>query len=162
MRTLIVYASRHGCTEKCALKLSEKLTGEKILVNLNKPVSFNLADFTGIVVGGSIYAGQVQKKVRQFCDKYSTQLQTKPLGLFLCCMEVEKAQAQFDTAFPPELRNHANARGLFGGEFNLDRMNFFEKFLIKKIARIEKSVSTIADEKIAEFARQLYPSASSN
>jgi menaquinone-dependent protoporphyrinogen oxidase len=127
MRTLIVYATKHGCAEKCALKLKEKLAGEVTLVNLNKTNYNHLDDFTAIVVGGSIYAGQIQKRVRQFCETHSAKLREKPLGLFLCCMEAEKAPEQFETAFAPELRNHAVAKGLFGGEFNLETMNFLEK-----------------------------------
>jgi hypothetical protein len=34
MNTLIVYATKYGCTEKCAVILSEKLTGKVDLCNL--------------------------------------------------------------------------------------------------------------------------------
>lgn len=155
MKTLIVYATKHGCAEKCALKLKEKLKGEITLLNLKKTAPEKLEAYSRVIVGGSIYAGKIQKQVRKFCKTNSAVLLKKQLGLFLCHMEVEKAQEEFDAAFPEELRNHAKAQGLFGGEFNLEAMNFIEKLIIKKVAKIEKSISRISDEKIDEFVVQI-------
>ena len=70
MKTLILYATRHGCAEKCATKL-----------------------------GGSIHAGKIQKGVKDFCAKNLEVLKGKRLGLYLCCMEEgPKAEAQFAAA----------------------------------------------------------------
>ena len=81
---------------------------------------------------------------------------TKRVGLFLCCMEEgDNAEKQFSEAFPPELRNHAIATEIFGGEFNFDRMNFIEKMIIKKIAHVDHSVSKIDEEKIVDFVHAM-------
>jgi len=77
----------------------------------------------------------------------------KKLGLFLCCMEEgEKANEQFENAYPENLRKHATATGLFGGEFTFEKMNFLEKSIIKKISKISESVSKINEKAINEFA----------
>ena len=65
------------------------------------------------------------------------------------------AAKQFNQAFPAELRQHATATGLFGGEFILEKMGFAGKFLVKKIAKVEKSISKISAEAIQEFIRKL-------
>ena len=69
--------------------------------------------------------------------------------------EGEKAQQQFQNAFPAELIQHATATGMFGGEFNFEKMNFIEKAIIKKISKIEKSVSKIDEQSIVEFAEKI-------
>jgi menaquinone-dependent protoporphyrinogen IX oxidase len=67
MKTLILYASRHGCAEKCARKLAE----------------------------------------------------------------------------------------LLGGEFNFERMTWWEKAIIRKIAKIDAGVSKIREDRISEFVEAM-------
>jgi len=156
MSTLIIYATRHGCTEKAANILAEKFAGDISAVNLKENKKPDLAKAEIIIIGGSIHAGHIQGKIKKFCNKNLDILKQKRLGLFLCCMEEgEKAQEQFDNAYPAELREHASATGLFGGEFNFDMMNFLEKFIIKKIAGTTENVSKFKEEEIEKFAREI-------
>ncbi|MCK9559341.1 MAG: flavodoxin domain-containing protein [Candidatus Marinimicrobia bacterium] len=154
MKTLIVYATQHGCTEKCAENLARQLAGEVRIVDLKKVKKPALDQFEIVIIGGSIHAGRIQKKVRKFCIDNRVRLMSKRLGLFLCCMEEgEKALEQFDQVFPDDLRAHAVARGLFGGAFDFSRMNWIEKAIIKKISKIEDSVSKIKEDEITRFAK---------
>ncbi|HEX9973825.1 MAG TPA: flavodoxin domain-containing protein [bacterium] len=156
MKTLIIYTTQHGCTEECAIKLQQQLNSDAELINIKKQKSGNLDDFKTIIIGGSIHAGQIQRKIKKFCQENLDKLKQKKLGLFLCCMEEgEKAQKQFQDAFPTELIQHATTTGIFGGEFNFEKMNFIEKAIIKKIAKIEKSVSKIDEKSILEFAEKI-------
>jgi len=156
MKTLIIYTTQHGCTEECATKLQHQLNSNAELINIKKQKPGNLDDHQTIIVGGSIHAGQIQRKIKKFCQENLDTLKQKKLGLFLCCMEEgEKAQQQFQDAFPPELIQRATATGIFGGEFNFEKMNFIEKAIIKKIAKIEKSVSKIDEKSILEFAEKI-------
>ena len=69
--------------------------------------------------------------------------------------EGETAQKQFDEAYPAELRDHATASGFFGGAFNFERMNFLEKAIVKKVAKVSESVSKIRDDNILQFASKI-------
>ena len=154
MNTLIIYATRHGCTEKCALKIKDMLQGQTDLFKL-KNRSVDISNYDTIIIGGSIHMGQIQKQVKNLILRNGDLLKNKKVGLFLCCMENgETAATQFNNAFPEELRNFASATGLFGGEFNLDKMNFIEKFITQKIAKVEKSISRISEENIKTFVNQ--------
>ncbi len=156
MKTAIVYATQHGTTEKVARMISELASDSTVLINLRKSRDINPDDFDRIIIGGSIHAGKIQKKVRKFCEKHFQQLNAKPLGLYLSCMEEnEKAKVQFETAFAEPLRNHAMSCKLTGGEVMIDRMNFIEKFMMKKIGGITESVSKIKEDKIKELASEM-------
>jgi menaquinone-dependent protoporphyrinogen oxidase len=156
MKTLILYATRHGCAEKCAAKLGAALQGEVKTANFKDAGAIGLADYEAVVIGGSIHAGKIQKGVKDFCAKNLEVLKSKRLGLFLCCMEEgPKAEQQFAGAFPKELADAAAARGLFGGEFDFDRMNWLEKAIIKKVSKIDASVSKIKEQAILDFASAL-------
>jgi len=133
------------------------MTGEVDVIDLkDSPSPFSLVKYGTVLIGGSIHAGQIQKRIRVFCRDHEEELRQKTLGLFLCCMEKgEKAKDQFDAVFPESLRSHAAAQGLFGGEFDFDRMNFLERKIVKKVAGIEGSVSSISDEAIERFMQDL-------
>lgn len=153
MNTLIIYATRHGCTEKAVRILEDKLDGGVAAVNLKENKNPDLSNFDNIIIGGSIHAGQIQGKIKKFYRKNFAVLEQKRLGLFLCCMEEgETAQKQFDESYPVELRDHASATGLFGGEFNLNMMNAFERAIVKKVAGVTDSVSKIKEDQIHQFA----------
>lgn len=156
MKTLIAYCTTHGCTEKTAKELQLHLGNETIICNLKKEQAPALEDFERIIIGGSIHAGNVQKTIKLFCAKNLEALKQKELGLFICCMEEgEVAQNQLMNAFPTELHEIAKASAFFGGEFNFSKMNFFEKFVVRKIAHVEESVSKIDHSAIEHFSNRM-------
>ena len=156
MRTAVVYASNHGTTEKVAQNIKEGLGEEKAqLFNLKKDKNFDVFQFDQIIVGGSIHAGQIQKRVKQFLEKYTQELLQKRLGLFLCCMHEDEAENQFNRVFPEKLRSHAISKKIMGGEFLFEKMNFVEKALIKKIAGVQESVSKINHNEIETFVKEI-------
>lgn len=156
MSTLIVYVTTHGCTEKAAKMLEELLNDDVSLVNLKKSSKTDLTSFNTVIIGGSIHAGQIQRRMKRFCQVHLDTLKQKRLGLFLCCMEEgDNAQKQFDEAFPAELRTHAVVTGLFGGEFDFDKMNFLQRAIVKKVAGITDNVSKINKDNINQFAAAL-------
>lgn len=156
MKTLIVYASHHGCTQQCAERLRQSLGDEAELVRLPAGRSRRPKDYERVLIGGSIHIGHVQGVVRRFCREHLETLLGKQVGLFLCCMaEGADAQKQFDAAFPEVLRRHARATGIFGGEFNFEKMNPLQRAMIRKISGSSESVSKIRQEAIDDFLKQL-------
>lgn len=152
MKTLIVYGTKHGTVEKCSKVLKDKLHGEVIILNIKKESVPDLNLFDNIIIGGSIYMGQIQKEIKNFSIKNADILNRKRIGLFICGMNEENAEAQFNNAFTKELINSAVVKELFGGEAILKNMNFLERFIMKKVAKIDKDVSKILLENINKFA----------
>jgi len=156
MKTLIIYATSHGCTEKAVKELSQKLSGEITALDLKQIKSPSLFEFDRIIIGGSIHAGLIQKRIRNFCSANLEQLKSKEIGLFICCMyEAEIAREEIKNAFPEELHQMAKTEAIFGGEYNFDKMNFVEKLLVKKIAKVSESVSNLDHDSIDRFANKM-------
>ena len=144
MSTAIVFISRHGSAEKSAKLLKNKVNGNVTLVNLKKDKIPNLDLFDTVIIGGSIHGGHIQEAVKKFCRRYWKKLIEKRLGLYLCCMKSgEEAQQQFIDAYPESLRQHAEVRGIFGGEFMFEKMNFLEKMIVKRFTTATESVSRL-------------------
>jgi len=156
MKILILYGTKHGCTEKCAKILSEKLTEKVDLYNLKERKDIDISQYDKVIIGGSIYIGKIRKEVSDFCLQNLNVLKEKSVGLFICCMgEGEAVEKQLNEAFPKELIENAVAKESFGGEFIFKKMNFFERLIVKKVSKIDKDVSNICDERIDDFVKAM-------
>jgi len=155
MKTVIIYATQHGCADKCAHTLANNLDTDTQLFNVEIEDKINLEEYDTVILGGSIHAGSVNKSIKKFIKSNIEALLKKKLGLFICCMyEGDQALEQFQNAFPEALRNKAVAHGLFGGELILEKMNMMEKTIIKKVANIDKTISNINYSNIKAFAQK--------
>jgi menaquinone-dependent protoporphyrinogen oxidase len=156
MKTAIIFRSKHGTTESVSHTMAQKLsTDEVTLIDLKRHPKPNLKEFERVILGGSIHAGAVQKQVKNFCKEHLDDLQQKELGLFICCMDRELQEKEFENAFPEALKKHAKATGIMGGEFIFERMNFLERWIVKKISKKDRSVSEIDHEAIDAFVSRL-------
>lgn len=156
MSTLILYSSKYGCTEKCVEFMSKELKDKPNIVNLKNSGDIDISKYDKVIIGGSIYMGRIQKEVREFCSKNLKELKEKQIGLFICGMQEEDAiNNELIENFPPELINIAVTKVHFGGEFNFDKMNFFEKFIVKKIAKTSSNKSNILNDDIHKFAQAI-------
>ncbi|MDR2911660.1 MAG: flavodoxin domain-containing protein [Bacteroidales bacterium] len=154
MNTAIIYTSKHGTTEKVAQKIAAQLSNGTVeIFNLKTDREIDLGKFDTVILGTAIYADTPMQAMKKFCIAQNNTLQAKRLGLFVCGMEPdkEKQQAEITGAFPQNLCEKAISTAFLGGEFLFETMNFFEKMVIRKIAKTDKSVSAIKEERIKEF-----------
>lgn len=156
MKTVIIYVSKHGTTEKVAKLIKEKLEnhGQVELISLKDNRNPNLMNFDKVILGTSIYAGMPSKKMIEFCKVYQDKLLQKKLGLFICCMQPDKEVRleQLRNAYPEVLRSHAITTGVMGGEFLFDKLNFFERLVVKKASKVSSTTSDIDYVAVAKFS----------
>jgi len=153
MKAALIFSSAHGTTEKASHLLKKQLKGDVDVINLKESSNLSLKDYNSVILGSSIYAGSVKSKLKQFIKQNQNALATKKIGLFICCMyEGDKATKQFETAYPLELRKLSVSNGLFGGEFILSNLNFFERKIIKMIDGVTTDVSKLNVQEIQKFA----------
>ncbi|WKY44753.1 flavodoxin domain-containing protein [Eubacteriaceae bacterium ES2] len=142
MKTLILYASNCGYTEDCAKKLKNMLSGEIAILNIEKQAPQDLSSYDTVLIGGSIYMGQIQKKIKAFCSTNENILQEKNLGLFISCAtavkDLEAIDAFYKSAFPEALLNHADCIENFGGELRMDKMKFSHRLIAKMMMKSAK------------------------
>ena len=156
MAYLIIYMSRHGTTTKVAAEIKERLGTEKTtLVDLEKDLVPSLDEFSTIIIGGSVHAGTVQQELMTFCIRNKTELLKKRLGLFMCFMNNDLAELEFEDSFPIDLRRHAIAKGLVGGEFLIEKMTELERDSVKKVKGIEDSVYRIDQKAVEKFIEDI-------
>ena len=157
MKTLIIYATKQGSSKVAAHLLKSKLEGEVHLVNLLKESIPSISDFDTVIIGGSIYAGKIQKKLTEFLNKNLSLLLGKRIGLFICAahFDPEVLKKELLEAFPEELHNIAIAKEIFGYQINKEHLNFIEKAIVKKIMGISENTNKLSEETIDTFAQKM-------
>ena len=153
MKTLIIYATNHGATTEAAIHLKTIVGGDVDVMDVKESPKVDISPYDTVLVGGSIHAGGIQRRIRKFCEANEAALLRKKLGLFVSCMyEGDKARAQFDQAYPASMREHAVAHGFFGGVLDFEKMNFIERTIVKKVEGVTETVRKVDMAAIEAFA----------
>lgn len=165
MRSLIVYGSKKGSTEYCANRLRSYINGNVDVVNINIIKDIDLNKYDTVIIGSSVYAGMFVKGIKEFIENNKVKLKDKNIGLFMCCMSNDEiVEKQFKENISEEILKVAKIKSNFGGEFKFSKMNFFEKTIIKMIAKKDKTlgvvdgksdISKIKEDNIKAFAQAL-------
>ncbi|MCC0629222.1 flavodoxin domain-containing protein [Clostridioides sp. ES-S-0108-01] len=152
MNTIIIYSSKYGCTKDCANILKNKLSDNVTIVDINdNNTKIELSEFDAIIIGSSIYAGLVSKKIRVLCNDNIELLNKKQVGIFICCGFSEQSDKYLKSNFPSSLLESANAIGIFGGEARLEKMNFLDKLIMKSVTKGNYDNFRISQDKIDDF-----------
>lgn len=156
MKIAIVYATKYGCTKKCAEILKSYLHGE-VSIYSAKADKINLSQYDVVFIGGSVYMGKIQKEITQFCKHNLKQLLHKKIGLFACCYTPKDTEGFFETLFPLELLNHASSVTSVGGKMDYEKMNFLYRKLFQSLKKIDRfnegfTESEINDGEIKKLA----------
>lgn len=157
MKSMVIYATKYGCTEKAAKILQSKLEGETLLVNIMKEKVPPLDSHDTVILGGSIYMGKIQKELTNYITGNLPVLLKKRTGLFLCAgsPNVEERAKELAAVFPSELYAHSISKEVFGYEFNFEKLNFLDKIIMKAVKGDKGNPSDLSEEKISSFAKAI-------
>lgn len=122
MKTIIIYATKYGFTKECVDELKNQLNGDVLAVDILKDSISSLDAFDQIIIGGSIYMGQINRKLRTFYENNLESITSKRLGLFLCCGLLENFEQSISNAFPSQLIEKAVSKECFGGQLRTEIM----------------------------------------
>lgn len=154
MKSVIIYATKYGCTEKAANILKQKMSGDVILVNIMQEKISSLEGYDIVILGGSIYIGKIQKKLTEYITNNLTEILKKKVGLFICAGQKEDIRLkELETAFPTELYNQAVVKDIFGYEFDFEKLNFLDRLIVRKVSGITESKFELSSEAIERFAK---------
>lgn len=156
MKTIIIYATKHGSIENAVTILKSKVAGETKLVNIMNEEAPSLTEYENVILGGSIYVGKIQKKLSKYIEKHLPELLTKRVGLFICAAQKEDIrEKELIDSYPEALFKHAICKEIFGYEIHYEDMNFIEKKVVSSIMRHKSDYSELSESKIDSFAKAI-------
>lgn len=152
MATVIIYASKYGTTEKCVHLLKEQLAEKVVLIDINQQESIVFSEYNKVIIGSSVYMGKIHKNILKICTSKIDELKNKEVGLFLCASGVGRSTDELmKFTYPMEILNLAKAKGIFGHELLLSKMNFMDKMITRKLTKIQEDTSNIDYAAIDQF-----------
>jgi len=156
MRILIVFSTTHGCTQKCGIKVANQLKGDIKLVDLDIAPNPELNRYDIIIMGTSVHAGTINQRMVNFVNNNYHTIKMKHIAFYLCFMDTEeRAKEILQATFPSPITDKAIAHGYFGGEFDFDKMNELQKYMIEEMINVNQSISKIDYDKINQFSERL-------
>ena len=145
-KSLIIYSSVDGHTEKISKKISENLvhSHEVDLISLDEVKSKNLNDFDQIVIGASIRYGNYRKELFKFVDENVGVLSLKENAFFSVNVVARKKEKNNRDTNPYILKFLNNTKwnpkiiDVFAGVVDYPSYKYFDKFMIRLIMFITK------------------------
>jgi menaquinone-dependent protoporphyrinogen IX oxidase len=162
MKLAIIYATKHGCTAEIAASIAQlHPNDETTLISLKTNPKPDLSSFDVVILGGPVYFGQPLPAFRQFIQNHTSELASKPLGIFLVGLNEKAAMLSFDNAIPQKLINHAYAVAFVGGVLSYKTMSFWEKWLMKLVLGAGQQLSLFKPELLGILHYKRNPNPSS-
>ncbi len=140
-KILVAYGSKYGATAEIAQKIGEVLKQEGIQVDITPAERVtNISQYKAVVLGSAVYIGKWMGEAADLLRKNERTLSERPVWLFSSgpTGEGDPIQLMKGWTFPENLkpfagRIHPREIVIFHGMINLSKMNFFERFIIKRI-----------------------------
>lgn len=156
MKTLIVYASKTGKTERCAGILGQNLK-DVTIINLTVAQNEDINKYDLIIIGTPIRMGMIHKKVKEFINKNTEILKSKKVAYFICCGFAENYKQYFEQNISKELLEKAIIYDTFGGEMILEKQKGFDKFIVKRVSKnmVQDKEIKILNENIDRFIEKI-------
>ena len=140
---LVTYASKYGATKEIAEKIGEVLHQAGLQVDVFPVNSVReLSPYQAVILGSAIYIGKWQKEAVEFLKTNEKFLSERPVWLFSSgpTGEGDAVELVEGLRLPVELqpvveRIHPRDIAVFHGYINPDKINFIEKWAIKRLVK---------------------------
>jgi menaquinone-dependent protoporphyrinogen oxidase len=141
--TLVTYASKYGSTKEIAERIGGVLRQADLPVDVF-PVdgTLDITSYEAIILGSAIYIGKWQKEAVEFLRVNEKILANRPVWIFSSGPTGEGDPVElveglrFPVALQPFVdRIHPRDLAVFHGFINPDKINFIEKWSIKRLVK---------------------------
>ena len=154
MKTLVLYATKHGAAREIAQRIAKRIDGATIH-DLKQGGTPALTESDCVIIGSSLYAGSIRKEAKAFLAQHADALRGKRLGLFLCGLDESKVQEYFKANFSPDTLQSAAATSFLGGIFDPKKAGFMGRLVMKAVAKKSGYIDTIDDNKVAQLVEDM-------
>lgn len=166
MKTLIVYDSRHGFTEKCVGLLTGELpSGVDLWPLKERPGVPDWSAYDVLLFGGPVYFGQWAPRVMRFLKRHQASLSPERLhlGAFVVSLSPRAAALRyFSQGLLPEWKGKLGHVSHFGGGITWRELSWWERVLLKRVRKIETDVSNLSLAEIQGLAAWVTAQGSAN
>ena len=140
-KALVAYGSKRGSTAEIAERIGETLRQKGWQADvLDAGYVNDLSPYTKIILGSSIYIGMWHKGAAAFLKKNAETLEKLPVWLFVSgpTGEGDPVEQMDGRLYPKSLQAlilglNVQAATCFGGKLVMEKLNFLERWIAKKV-----------------------------
>ena len=158
-KILVACASKHGSTAGIAQAIAQELQAAGHTADAADVAGVaSLAGYAGVVIGGPMYMGHIDPRVRKFAKRHAGELAKLPVAGFVVCLAAASkdpegmawAQKALHKALAPV---QPIAETIFAGKLDPEKLSWFQRWIIR---RVNSPVGDFRDwDAIAAWAREL-------
>jgi len=140
-QVLVAYATKYGSTAEIAERIGQVLRKEGLGIDImDVDRANNIAPYKAIVLGSAVYMGRWRKEAAKFLKANEKVLTERPVWLFSSgpTGQGDAIELMHGWSIPKSLkatveRIQPKDITVFHGALELDKLNFFERWIIKKV-----------------------------
>jgi len=153
---LILYATKHGHTEKVATRVARALERDGVTADVHdaeaptRPVA---RDYDAVIVGASIHAGHHQRAIVDWAKSHRTSLSTMPSAFFSVCLtaaddtdESREATRRYIDEFLDETGWIPRKTETFAGALQYREYDFATRLLVRLMMRKAGHPTDVSDD----------------
>lgn len=150
MKTVIIYSTKKGCTEKCANYIKSKTTADLFSM---KNFKGNIEEYDHVILLSPTYVGSINKKIKAFIEENESSLLKRKVSFGLVGMNITELDNTIKINFSESFINHSKIEYI-GGGYNFEKLNFLQKVIIKKVAGVTESMEDIKYDSLDKLATE--------
>jgi len=146
LKTLVLYDSRHGFTERCLDLLTGELPpGTDLWPLQSRPGTPDWSAYDAVVFGGPVYFGRWSPRLVRFLGRHTKPLASeKLLAAFVVSLSPRAAALNYlKKSLPNPLVGKPGHVACFGGGIVWKNLSWWEKIVVKRRQGIETDVSNL-------------------
>jgi len=146
MKSLVVYDSRHGFTERCMNLLAEAASSPLELWSLaarkNTP---KWDDYDAVALGGPVYFGHWSTRLTTFAARHADTISRRPrIAAFVTSLSPRAAALRyFSAGIPASFKGKLGKVAVFGGGVTWDELSWWERAYLKWHRGFETDASNL-------------------
>lgn len=146
LKTLILYDTRHGFTDRCLqLLVGELPAGADLWPVRQRPGIPDWTAYDAVLVGGPVYFGRWSPRLQGLVNRHARDLAAHPrVGAFVVSLSPRAAALKYlDAALPADLVPRLGHVACFGGGVTWAELAWWERALLKANRGIETDASNL-------------------
>jgi menaquinone-dependent protoporphyrinogen oxidase len=157
LKVIVLYDSKRGSTEECALRLSHDLNcdAKKVRVKIDMK-DYDLDNYDHIIIGTPLYMGRPLKSISHFVKQKHDLLKNKSVSFFICGIgDPDEMIESFKNHLHSDIVESSTIIKHFGGELHPDKANFIMKSIMEQMLKDPKIQATIDEDEINVFIKDI-------
>lgn len=159
IRSCFLYTTWHGSVPKFAEQIASRLECEADMFDIIRnpeAIPESMDSYDMIIYGTSVHDGVLPDQFKEFVSSHAPKQEFRVTGLFVLSIKGTDITKQvLEKELPEGVRKQLSPVGYLDGRLLKEKLNFFERRILRLMSAKEVKMVTLGDIKIRKFSQEL-------